>query len=126
MSASRQLTDADRVWNRACFREGTNFREGDLALGALLLVHGYVQNGGVGHAFELTPEEVASGIKGFEFFGFKGIADVIKPHSGEEEAEYDQRCEELTGGGGLIMERFQKMFQASPERFAPFDEAAAG
>ncbi|HEY7116521.1 MAG TPA: hypothetical protein VH475_08045 [Tepidisphaeraceae bacterium] len=126
MPARRLLTDADRVWNRACYREGTNRREGDLALGALLLVDGYIQNGGVTHAFDLTPEELAEGIIGYEFFGLHEMAAVIKPHRGEQEAEFNKRYHAFTRGDNLIIKKFQQMFREHPERFAPVGDAAAG
>ncbi|HEY7116807.1 MAG TPA: hypothetical protein VH475_09485 [Tepidisphaeraceae bacterium] len=126
MPARRQLTDADRVWNRACYREGANLREGDLALGALLLVDGYIQNGGVGHAFDLPPHELAEGIKGYEYFGLHEMAAVIKPHRGEEEAQYDARYYAFTGRPDQIRAKFEAMYSEHPERFAPIDESAAG
>jgi len=126
MPARRKLTDADRVWNRACYREGTDLREGDLALAALIRVDGYIQNGGVGHAFDLTPEELAEGIKGYEFFGLHELAAVIKPHRGEEEAELNKRYYRFTGRDNLIIAKFREMFREHPERFAPLGGAAAG
>ena len=41
-----QLTDADRVWNRACYREGTDLRDGDRQ----------VRGGGVPHAGVPVPQ----------------------------------------------------------------------
>jgi hypothetical protein len=126
MTVRRQLTDADRVWNRACYREGTNLREGDRALGSLLLVHGYIQNGGVGHAFDLTPEELKEGIKGYKFFGLDELAAVIKRHSGEEEAVYNARYYAFTKRPNEIRAKFEAMYREHPERFAPVGETAAG
>jgi hypothetical protein len=103
-----------------------NLREGDLALAALLLVDGYINNGGVGHAFDLTSEELAEGIKGYEFFGLHEMAAVIRPHRGEEEAEYNKRYYEFTRGDNLIVKRFQQMFREHPERFAAIGDAGAG
>lgn len=115
-----QLTDADRVWNRACYREGTDLRDGDRALGALLLVNGYIQNGGVGHAFDLDPSELKEGIAGFGFFGLHDLAAIIKPHRGDDEHEYNSRYYALDGhGGNRIREAFDEMFSRHPERFAP-------
>ncbi len=126
MPARPQLTDADRVWNRACYREGTDLREGDLALGALILVDGYIQNGGVGHAFDLTPEELAEGIKGYEFFGLHEMTAVITPHREDEEADSNSRYYRFTRGENVIIKKFQQMFREHPERFAPLGEEAAG
>jgi hypothetical protein len=93
MAKNRPWTDAEsRVWNRAIDQEGPDLREGDRALGALLLVNGYIQNGGVGHAFDLTPDELAEGIKGYEYFGSHEMAEVIKgrisPHCHGPVAEH--------------------------------------
>jgi len=70
MPARRKLTDADRVWNRACYREGTDLREGDLALAALIRVDGYIQNGGVGHAFISRQRNWRRASKAMSFLGF--------------------------------------------------------
>jgi hypothetical protein len=126
MTVRRLLTDADHVWNRACYREGSNFREGDRALGALLLVDGYIQNGGVGHAFDLTPEELNEGIEGYKFFGLNELAAIIKPHRGEEEADYNARYYAFTKRPNQIRAKFDAMYREHPERFAPLGETAAG
>lgn len=122
MAAKRKLTEADRVWNRACYREGENLREGDLALAAVILVDGYIQNGGVGHAFDLDQEELAEAIRGYEYFGLQEMAAVIRPHRGEEEAQYDSRYYRLANDQNLIFRKFEEMLREHPERFAPVDE----
>jgi hypothetical protein len=114
------MIDANHVWNRACYREGTNLREGDLALGALLLVDGYINNGGVAHAFDLTPEELADGIKGYEFFELHELVAVIKAFCGNEE-ESNSRYYGFTRGECRITKKFEQMFREHPERFAPID-----
>jgi hypothetical protein len=119
------MTDANHVWNRACYREGANLREGDLALGALLLVDGYIQNGGVAHAFDLTPEELAQGIRGYEFFGLYEMADVIKSYRGNEE-ESNDRYYRFTRDACMITKKFEEMFRAHPERFAPLGNETSG
>jgi hypothetical protein len=127
MGANRRWTDAERrVWNRAIYQEGPGLCEGDRALGALLHVDGYIQNGGVGHAFDLQEDELAEGIKGYEYFGLHEMAEVIKPHRGEEEADYNSRYYRFTRGENVIVKAFQKMFGEQPERFAPLGDAAAG
>jgi hypothetical protein len=126
MPARRKLTDADRVWNRACYREGAGLREGDLALGALLLVDGYVQNGGVCHAFDLADDELAKGIKGYEFFGLHELVAIIKPHRGDEEAQFNARYYAFTKRPCQIRAKVEAMYKEHPERFAPIDESAAG
>lgn len=126
MAANRPWTDAERrVWNRALYQEGTDLRDGDLALGELLHVDGYIQNGGVGHASDLAPEELARGIKGYEFFGFHELAAVIKPHRDDEEADYNHRYYRFTRGENMIIKKYQQMFAEHPERFAPLDKPTA-
>lgn len=103
---------------------GANLREGDRALGALLLVDGCIQNCGVCHAFDLTAEELAQGIAGYEFFGLHELVAIIKPHGGEAEGEYNRRYYRLTGNDSRITTKFQEMFREHPERFAPLDDPA--
>jgi hypothetical protein len=121
MPARRQMTDANHVWNRACYREGTNLREGDFALRALLLVDGCIQNGGVAHAFDLTPDELTEGIRGYEFFGLHEMADVIKAYCGDEE-ESNSRYYHFTRDQCMITKKFEEMFREHPERFAPLED----
>jgi len=120
MSARRMLSDAERVWNRACPGEETpGLRDGDLALAAMLLVDGYIQNGGVTHAFDLPPNELAAGIRGYEYFGLHELVAVIKPHRGEEEADYNRRYYRPVNEGNVIFAKFEAMYRDHPERFAP-------
>ena len=120
MHPKRKLTDADHVWNRACRREGTTLREGDRALGALLLVHGYIMNGGVCHAFDLTTKELADGIKGYQYFRLDELVAIIKPHDGEKEADYNRRYYDFfRDRNDPIRERFREVLRERPERFAP-------
>jgi hypothetical protein len=121
MCARRKLTDADRVWNRACSYDAAGLREGDRALAALLLVDGYIQNGGVCHAFDLTPDKLSAGLAGYAFFGLDELAAIIKPHGGGEEAEYDRRYYAWTQPVCRIRAKFDEMFRNHPERFAPLE-----
>lgn len=91
----------------------------------MLRVDGWIQNGGVGHAFDLTPEELAEGLDGYRFFGMEELAAVIKPHRGEEEAEYNKRYYRFTGRDNLIIAKFREMLAEHPERFAPLGDAEA-
>jgi len=120
MPVRRQVTDADRVWNRACSGEEADWREGDQALRSVLLVNGYIQNGGVCHAFDLPADELTMGIAGYEFFGLHELAAIIQPHEGEDEEAYNKRYYQLEGiHGSIISEKFNEMFHRHPERFAP-------
>ena len=83
------MTSADLVWNRAALDSGgSNPRDGDQALAALLLAHGLVMNGGVRHACSsLGPEELHAAVSGYRFFGFEEIATLLKrgASSGDDE-----------------------------------------
>lgn len=85
------LSKAARVWNRACSTgDDSSLHAGDRALRNLLLVHGYVMNGGVFHALDcLSREELAAGVAGYRFFGFDELAALIQssPSAGDEELD---------------------------------------
>src|SRR5690349_4793022 len=123
MAARPQLTPSELVWNRACGFDSAGFREGDLALAAVILVDGYIQNGGVGHAFDLTPEELAAGIAGFEYFGLHEMATIIRPHKGLDEAEHNRRYYAFSRPVNHIRVKFNEMFRDHPERFAPLSKS---
>jgi hypothetical protein len=89
-------------------------------LAALLHVDGYISNGGVGHAFDLPPEELAEGIKGYEYFGLHEMAAIITCYRDEDSHEYDDRYYQFScRPASLIQKTFRQMFQEHPERFAP-------
>lgn len=124
MPAKPRLTDADLVWNRACGGTEQNLRDGDRALAALLLVHGYIMNGGVGHAVtDLPADELDAGIRGYEFFGLYDLVSIIKqypPNEGDEDAcrHCDRYYSEL-GDDRVITEHFERLYSSHPELFAP-------
>ena len=74
------LTEHDRVWNRAAMDDGGEEpRAGDRALADLLYAHGMVMNGGVHHALEvLTPDELKAAIAGFRYFSLGAVADLLE------------------------------------------------
>lgn len=92
----------------------------------MIRVDGWIQNGGVGHAFDLAPDQLAEGLAGYRYFGLDELASIIKPHSGEEEADYNRRYYQFTGRDNLIIAKFQEMFSKHPERFAPVGNPEAG
>ena len=130
MAARQKLTEADHVWNRACglegnvwnrprSRESNELREGDVMLGALLLVHGYIMNGGVCHAFDMTRDELAEGLKAYAYFGLHDLAEIIEPHGGRKEADYNKRYYGFfRDRNDPILDRFHQIFRDHPERFA--------
>jgi hypothetical protein len=83
---SKGNSDETAVWNRAASDSGgPSPREGDLALSALLRVHGLVVNGGIFHAFEAATEaELRASCAGFRYFGFGKVADLLEAARNEE------------------------------------------
>ena len=115
MRARRILTDAGLVWNRACSYEATGLREGGARSAALLLVDGYIQDGGVCHAFDLTPDELAAGLAGYAFFGLDELAAIVKPHGGDGEADHNRRYYAWSKTPLSDRGEFNEMFGAIPD-----------
>jgi hypothetical protein len=121
-----QLSDADKVWNRACgldaWRGEGPRREGDFALAALLRVHGMVMNGGLEHAFDVfEPLEFDAGIAGFRYFGLDDHANLlvcVRPLNEEEQDELTPKYSEY-GEDEVLQQAFEKKFENHPEQFAP-------
>lgn len=115
------LSKADQVWNRAAMESGGDDPlEGDRALSDLLLFHGMVMNGGLGHAFDvLSDREVSAAIDGFKFFGFFEIAQFLERVGtfSEEEQERLSTEYELASDAQLI-DAFNAVLRKSPEAFA--------
>jgi hypothetical protein len=60
-----ELTDADKIWNRACGADPLRTLPGDRALTDLLHPHGLVMNGGVLHAAEcMSADELSDAESG--------------------------------------------------------------
>ena len=120
------FSQTDLIWNRAALESGGNTaRTGDRALADLLLAHGTVMNGGVGHAVEaLSLDEFSAAIAGFRFFGFDEVALLL-----QEVLKAPEQTLELADGsyGSLIpddqvlVERFEAYYRSSPQAFAPID-----
>ena len=124
-----ELSLADHIWNRAALESGgSTAREGDRALAALLLAHGMVMNGGVGHAIEvLSRDELAAAAWGYRFFGFKNVASLLEGAADATEQELDQadvNYGELVPSDQTLVDRFEALYHTSPETFAPLTEAA--
>src|SRR5688500_7625383 len=118
------LSLANRIWNRAAMESGgPAAREGDRALAALLLAHGMVMNGGVGHALEvLSPDELAAAAGGYRFFGLEGVAALLEWAAGAAEDEVDRADStygEIVPNDQTLVERFEAFYRISPEAFAP-------
>jgi hypothetical protein len=128
------LSDADLVWNRACFGklDACAFR-GDRALTALLLFHGLAMNGGVLHAVEcLQPRELAAAKSGYRYFGFHDVAELISDIgsagtvagiSDLQEASFGRRYSKSVPDDGALSDRFEDHFKTNRSDFAPLSDA---
>jgi len=117
--------DEIAVWNRAAIQAGgPSPREGDLALSALLLVHGLVMNGGVCHALEVVTEaELRASCAGLRYFGFAAVADILEAARREEwteesEGRFNNAYAELVDDG-TIGESFRRHIATNRELYAP-------
>ena len=70
---------ADEIWNRAtATADGVELRSGDLALSAVLHLHGLAMSGGLVDAVErLTAAEADAAEAGFRWFGLDPAAEVV-------------------------------------------------
>lgn len=120
------LSDADLVWNRACFGKVDDcaFR-GDRALTALLLF--------VLHAVEcLQPRELAAAKSGYRFFGFHDVAELISEIgsggsvagiSDLQEASFSRRYSKSVPDDGALSDRFEDHFKTNRSDYAPLSDA---
>ena len=115
--------DETAVWNRAAMESGgLSPREGDVALSALLIVHGLVMNGGVFHAVEAVKEdELRAACAGFRYFGFDDVAELLEAATQEEWT--DENEERVNAGYGVddeaIGRSFHEHFVTNREKYAP-------
>lgn len=121
-----QLSMANQVWNRAAMESGgSKACEGDRALSALLLAHGMVMNGGVGHALEvLSLDELAAAARGYRFFGLNDVATLLEHsiNANDEELERaDARYAALIPTDQTLADRFEALYRATPHAFASID-----
>jgi len=72
------MVNAHQIWNRAPMDPGANPGTGDRALGAMLIVHGWIMNSGVLDAVEhLDDSQLAAAKSGYQLFGLDPIADLL-------------------------------------------------
>lgn len=122
MNDDPTLANDARIWNRAALRAGgTNPREGDRALAALLAAHGVVMNGGVKRAIAtLSPEELSDAAAGFRFFSFNDVADLFAA-AAESTPTFvnDTRYWRSIPDDAAVTGRFRQVLDRSPQLFAP-------
>ncbi|MBI3821442.1 MAG: hypothetical protein HY289_02055 [Planctomycetes bacterium] len=123
------LTQADRIWNRACGESPLRSLPGDRALADLLWAHGLAMNGGVLHAVEcLAPTELRDAECGYRFYGLDAVAVLLSRASkllkigddlGLHERQLDQEYADLFPNEDLLVERFNKHLKENPTQYAP-------
>lgn len=121
-----ELSAADRIWNRAALESGgRDAREGDRALSALLLFHGLVMNGGLGHGCTaVDDDDFIAAIAGYRYFGFDKLADFLESIANlpEEQIEEinDEYCKFVPDDSALA-ETFEAYYHSNPSAFAPLN-----
>jgi len=124
-----KLTEADKIWNRACGEDPLRALPGDRALTDLRQAHGLTMNGGVLHAVEcLTAENLSAAEAGFRFYGFDRVATLLSRARVVFEAAEDLESHELQldkeyaamiPSDSSLVERFEKRLKSNPSDFAP-------
>jgi hypothetical protein len=122
-----ELSYVDKIWNRAAMEAGgVAPLEGDVALAALLVVHGMVMNGGVDHALDvLDSTEIMAGVVGFRYYGFHEVADLLEdvaPGANSDFQEVNEAYWELVPMDSTLSDAFEEKFLRSPEVFAPLSD----
>lgn len=104
---------------------GSKARVGDRALADLLLAHGMVMNGGVGHALQaLSSDELAAAAAGYRFFGLDAVASLLEYSVTATEDEVDQadaRYGAHIQSDQTLVDRFEALYSASPQDFASIE-----
>lgn len=124
-----ELTNTALIWNRACGSDAVCLLAGDRALEALLLVHGYVMNGGVFHAVEgIDAELLADAQSGYRYFGFDDAANLFNDaksifESGQNLKQFEimlgNRYTALIPDDTALFNRFEDCLRRNPSEFAP-------
>jgi hypothetical protein len=124
-----ELTDSERIWNRACFGDAPALQKADRSLAALLVLHGFAMNGGVLHAIEtLDAEQFEAAKSGYRFFGFDGVANFLAEAKNAAETTddadaleraLDQGYAKFVPNDSTLAEKFEAYFRSNPADFAP-------
>ncbi len=124
-----ELTDGDRIWNRACGSDQLRTLPGDCALADMLRAHNLTMNGGVLHAVEcLTASELADAEAGYRFYGLGEVSllftkarslfevdDELEDH----ELLLDRRYAALVPTDSFLADCFETRLRSNPSEFAP-------
>lgn len=124
-----ELTEADKIWNRACGADPLRSLPGDRALADLLRAHGLAMNGGVLHAVEcLSAAELSDAEDGYRFYGFAEVASLLSRarklfEKGDDQELHEQQLDRqyavFIPSDGSLAQCFEKRLQANPSDFAP-------
>lgn len=99
----------------------------------MVLAHSLVMNGGVLHAVEsLTADELAAAIDGYEYFGLRRPAAVLREISARAgnrsfdlgaveklESEADERYAAVVSGDAALVTAFEARYVDEPSAFDP-------
>lgn len=137
------MEEPDLIWNRACNPEATLESRGDGALQSLLLLHGYVMNGGLDSAmYGLTFKELVAAAEAFEYFERPAVAELLRssiaevfPHGAVDDPEqreatvdkfdeerleqWDDAYHRLVPADETIEAAFRQRLEAAPGDFVP-------
>ena len=91
----------------------------------LLLAHGMVMNGGVGHALEaLSSDELAAAATGYRFFGLDAVASLLEYSLNATEDEVDQ-ADAVYGrhipSDQTLVDRFEALYSPTPQAFVSIE-----
>jgi hypothetical protein len=102
------------IYNRACTENGgPEPLAGDTALTNMLLGHGYIINGGLGHFQDLSEEEQRTSIAGYRFFGFNEVADILMK-SPEDVLGSEEPFSKMDSE---MMDTLRRFIEAHPQQF---------
>lgn len=119
-----ELTEADRIWNRACLENGgSNPFDGDRALADLLLFDSLVGNGGLGHGFDACSEtEIQAAIEGFGYFGLAEIVEFLIETEKYSEEVQESLTTKYYEFSELVFDTFAEFYRNNPKAFAPISD----
>lgn len=128
------MTNANKVWNRACTTMGADSPwPGDRALASLISVHSLIMNGGVHHALEcVKPPALLTAADGYAFFGFDDVAaflrsaahdPILSVWTEDTEPIANHRYAEMVPDDSHLVARFAEVFRERPEQFASISHA---
>jgi hypothetical protein len=114
------LSEADRVWNRACDYDFQPSLSGDRALKQAISFDGLTNNGGLAHSLDVVSNDDArAAIAAFRHFGLAETAGLIEraltlPDEGEREA-LTERYDALTET--LLQAAFEQHYREHPDEY---------